>query len=76
MLQETIARTYDAPGFKRPLIVSSAAHGALVQQQLVAAGHGASAILLEPEGRNTAPAIAIAAAWICLLYTSPSPRDS
>ena len=64
MLQETIARTYDAPGFKRPLIVSSAAHGALVQQQLAAAGHGASAILLEPEGRNTAPAIAIAAAWI------------
>jgi mannose-1-phosphate guanylyltransferase/mannose-6-phosphate isomerase len=64
MLQETMSRTIGIPGFELPLIVSSAAQGALVQQQLVAAGHGTSAILLEPEGRNTAPAIAIAAAWI------------
>ncbi|WP_370171303.1 mannose-1-phosphate guanylyltransferase/mannose-6-phosphate isomerase [Sphingobium abikonense] len=64
MLQETIGRTYDLPGFERPLIVSSGAHGPLVQQQLADAGYDTAAILLEPEGRNTAPAIAIAAAWI------------
>lgn len=64
MLQETIGRTYDLPGFERPLIVSSGAHGPLVQQQLADAGYDTAAILLEPEGRNTAPAVAIAAAWI------------
>lgn len=64
MMQETLLRTKDADGFTPPLIVSSAAHIDLVEQQIAGIGQTPCAILLEPEGRNTAPAIAIAAEWI------------
>lgn len=64
MMQETLLRTAGVDGFAPALIVSSASHGALVEEQVAAIGHVPSAILLEPEGRNTAPAIAIAAQWI------------
>lgn len=64
MMQETIHRTIGLAGFAPPVIVSSAAHGALVREQVMATGQAPAAILLEPQGRNTAAAIAIAAAWI------------
>jgi mannose-1-phosphate guanylyltransferase/mannose-6-phosphate isomerase len=64
MMQETALRTAVLPHFEGPLIVSSAGHGSIVEEQLAEIGVEPSAILLEPEGRNTAAAIAIAAQWI------------
>ena len=44
-----------------PLIVCNEAHRFLVAEQLRASGHAAGNILLEPVGRNTAPALTLAA---------------
>jgi mannose-1-phosphate guanylyltransferase / mannose-6-phosphate isomerase len=60
MLQNTAARVsgFDAAP---PIVVCNEEHRFLVAEQLRTAGHAAQAILLEPAGRNTAPAIALAA---------------
>jgi len=57
MLAETAARA-EGPGFLPPMVVCNEAHRFLVAEQL--RGHGAR-IVLEPAGRNSAPAIAAAA---------------
>jgi mannose-1-phosphate guanylyltransferase/mannose-1-phosphate guanylyltransferase/mannose-6-phosphate isomerase len=57
MLAETAARAEGA-GFLPPMVVCNEAHRFLVAEQL--RGHGAR-IVLEPAGRNSAPAIAAAA---------------
>ncbi len=57
MLEETAARA-DGEGFLPPMVVCNEAHRFLVAEQL--RGRGAR-IVLEPEGRNSAPAIAAAA---------------
>lgn len=44
-----------------PLVVANAAHSALVEAELAAAGHDPQRLILEPFGRNTAPAAAAAA---------------
>ena len=62
MLQLTARRTGDAQGhFGRPLIVANAAHADMIEAQLDKIGIHDGLILLEPMGRNTAPAIALAA---------------
>ncbi|WP_194745470.1 mannose-1-phosphate guanylyltransferase/mannose-6-phosphate isomerase [Thermaurantiacus tibetensis] len=66
MLQATARRTaVDVPGvrFLPPLVVAGEGHRHLVAEQLAEAGVQPGAILLEPQGRNTAPAIALAALW-------------
>lgn len=62
MLQATAARLKDLPvsGAHAPIVVCNEAQRFLVDQQLREAGCQA-VILLEPEGRNTAPAVAVAA---------------
>jgi mannose-1-phosphate guanylyltransferase/mannose-1-phosphate guanylyltransferase/mannose-6-phosphate isomerase len=60
MLQETAARG-TGPGFAPPVVVCNEAHRFLVAEQLRAARIGGARILLEPVGRNSAPAIAAAA---------------
>jgi hypothetical protein len=60
MLQETALRV-SGDGFAAPFVVCNEEHRFLVAEQLRVIGHSAQAILLEPAGRNTAPAIAIAA---------------
>jgi mannose-1-phosphate guanylyltransferase/mannose-1-phosphate guanylyltransferase/mannose-6-phosphate isomerase len=60
MLQETVGRAL-GPGFLPPMVVCNEAHRFLVAEQLRAGGIGGAQILLEPEGRNSAPAIAAAA---------------
>ncbi len=57
MLVETAARA-EGPGFAAPMVVCNEAHRFLVAEQL--RGRGAR-IVLEPEGRNSGPAIAAAA---------------
>ncbi|MGC6399734.1 mannose-1-phosphate guanylyltransferase/mannose-6-phosphate isomerase [Sphingomonas sp. FW199] len=61
MLQMTALRTADAEAFAAPLVIANAQHADLIQQQLEDVGIRPAAIVLEPMGRNTAPAIALAA---------------
>ena len=61
MLQETLARVRDIAEVGAPIVVCNEHHRFLVAEQLLEAGVTASAIVLEPVGRNTAPAVAIAA---------------
>lgn len=61
MLQATIARAAAVPGACAPLLVCNQEHRFLVREQCLATGQTPSAIYLEPAGRNTAPAIALAA---------------
>ncbi len=44
-----------------PLVVANAAHAELVAGELAAAGHDPERMILEPFGRNTAPAATVAA---------------
>ena len=63
LLQATAARLDDVAGAEvlAPMVVCNEAHRFLVAEQLRAAGHPATRILLEPVGRNTAPALTLAA---------------
>ncbi len=61
MLQETALRLAGIEGAKAPIVVCNESHRFMVAEQLRAIGACASAILLEPMGRNTAPAVALAA---------------
>ncbi|MFV0455821.1 MAG: mannose-1-phosphate guanylyltransferase/mannose-6-phosphate isomerase [Pseudomonas sp.] len=60
MLQQTIERlSFD--GMDKPIVVCNEEHRFIVSEQLAGIGHETQTILLEPFGRNTAPAVAIAA---------------
>jgi mannose-1-phosphate guanylyltransferase/mannose-6-phosphate isomerase len=61
MLQDTAARLATIAGAIAPIVVCNEAHRFTVAEQLRAMEAHASAILLEPAGRNTAPAVALAA---------------
>ena len=60
MLQLTARRTA-GERFARPIVVANALHVDQVEEQLAAVEARAQALILEPMGRNTAPAIALAA---------------
>jgi mannose-1-phosphate guanylyltransferase/mannose-6-phosphate isomerase len=61
MLQETAMRLAGIEGAVAPIIVCNDAHRFTVAEQLRSIGIPAGGILLEPVGRNTAPALALAA---------------
>ena len=61
MLQATARRVADAGRYNAPLVVASDAHTKEIERQLEAVGVEPCTIVLEPAGRNTAPAIALAA---------------
>lgn len=61
MLQATVQRLAGLEGLGMPLVVCNENHRFLVAEQLRAIGMTPGAILLEPVGRNTAPAVAVAA---------------
>ncbi|MBS0211964.1 MAG: mannose-1-phosphate guanylyltransferase/mannose-6-phosphate isomerase [Proteobacteria bacterium] len=61
LLQATWLRVRDLPGVGAPLVVANEEHRFIVAEQLQALGAKAQALILEPVGRNTAPAIAVAA---------------
>jgi mannose-1-phosphate guanylyltransferase len=61
MLQLTARRTGGDDRFAAPIIVGNAAHAEIIEEQLESVGQAAQALILEPMGRNTAPAIALAA---------------
>lgn len=62
MFQETLARMLNA-SFEvgDPIIVCNEEHRFIVAEQLRHANHAHQSIILEPVGRNTAPAVALAA---------------
>jgi len=61
MLQDTALRVANWPGLMAPLVVCGNEHRFMVAEQLREAGITPLGILLEPVGRNTAPAVAAAA---------------
>jgi len=60
LIQDTALRAV-GPEFAPPIIVCNEAHRFLIAEQMRDAGIEGARIVLEPEGRNTAPAIAAAA---------------
>lgn len=60
MLQETLARTTDLAA-AAPIVVCNEEHRFMVAEQLRQLDIKASNLILEPMGRNTAPAVALAA---------------
>jgi mannose-1-phosphate guanylyltransferase/mannose-6-phosphate isomerase len=60
-LFQASAKRFAAPGFAAPLIVSGSDFRFIVKDQLAAIGIDPEAIVIEPEGRNTAPAVLAAA---------------
>lgn len=72
------AQRLSGPGFGPPLVVTGAAFRFMVADQLGAAGVDPGPILIEPEGRNTAPAVLAAALYLArtdadaLMLVAPS----
>jgi mannose-1-phosphate guanylyltransferase / mannose-6-phosphate isomerase len=70
LLQDTALRASALQG-EAPIVICNEAHRFQVAEQLRAIGHAPGAIVLEPAGRNTAPAVAVAA-----LLAMKQARDS
>jgi len=64
MLQSTVARL-DGMEVQKPLLICNEEHRFLAAEQMRQSGYEDSRIILEPCGRNTAPAIALAALQLC-----------
>jgi mannose-1-phosphate guanylyltransferase / mannose-6-phosphate isomerase len=71
LLQQTVRRVADPTHFAPPLIVANEEHRFIIAEQLREAALEARALLLEPVGRNTAPAACAAA--LALIETEPEP---
>lgn len=61
LFQTTLARVADAARFAAPIVICNEEHRFLVAEQLRELDIAPAAILLEPVGRNTAPAAGLAA---------------
>lgn len=61
LLQQTVQRLDGLPGATDPIVVCNEEHRFLAAEQLREIGAAPADIVLEPEGRNTAPALTLAA---------------
>jgi mannose-1-phosphate guanylyltransferase/mannose-1-phosphate guanylyltransferase/mannose-6-phosphate isomerase len=61
LLQQTVRRLAEPMMFGPPIIIGGLGQRFLIAEQLRAAGLAAGRIVLEPRGRNTAPALAVGA---------------
>jgi mannose-1-phosphate guanylyltransferase/mannose-6-phosphate isomerase len=61
LFQQTIERLHDFQELTPPVVICNNKHYELVAKQLQSIGVNNAQVILEPMGRNTAPAIAIAA---------------
>jgi mannose-1-phosphate guanylyltransferase / mannose-6-phosphate isomerase len=61
LLQQTALRVADRSLFAAPMVIANAEHRFAIGEQLRAVGISDPTVVLEPFGRNTAPAVAIAA---------------
>lgn len=64
LLQDTAARLDGLSGIHNPLFVCNEEHRFLVAEQVRTLGKEPEAVMLEPQGRNTAPALTIAALYL------------
>jgi mannose-1-phosphate guanylyltransferase / mannose-6-phosphate isomerase len=71
LLQQTLQRLVGLPGLAPPLLVCNEDHRFIVAEQMRQMGVEPAAILLEPVGRNTAPAVAIAALQAAAIGEDP-----
>src|SRR5438445_2255482 len=71
LLQQTVRRVADRPGFATPVLVANEEHRFIIAEQLREIAAVPRALLLEPVGRNTAPAACVAA--LALTETDPDP---
>ena len=77
-LFQASARRLSGEGFSAPLVVTNSEFRFIVTEQLGQAGIDPGAVLIEPEGRNTAPAVLAAALWLAksdpdaLMLVAPS----
>jgi mannose-1-phosphate guanylyltransferase/mannose-6-phosphate isomerase len=69
LFQETVARAADADRFAPPIVVGNEEHRFLLAEQLRTIGVEPHALVVEPVGRNTAPAAAVAA--LLVVATDP-----
>jgi mannose-1-phosphate guanylyltransferase/mannose-6-phosphate isomerase len=63
-LFQASAERLSGPGFAPPVVVTGADFRFIVTEQLAAIGIDPAAVLIEAEGRNTAPAVLAAALWV------------
>lgn len=61
LLRSTLDRAARVAGARPAIVVCSEVQAAAVRHEMEAGGHGAGLVIVEPEGRNTAPAVAVAA---------------
>jgi len=61
LIQQTALRVAEVAHFAAPIVVGNAARAALIEAQLAEIGVAPETLILEPVGRNTALAIALAA---------------
>lgn len=77
-LFQASARRLSGPVFAAPIVITQSDFRFIVAEQLTAVGIDPGTILLEPEGRNTAPAVLAAALWLAdrapeaLMLVAPS----
>jgi len=71
LFQNTLTRLAGLPELADPIVVCNGDHRFLVAEQLRQMGKEHCSILLEPVGRNTAPAVALAA--LCALQDDADP---
>jgi mannose-1-phosphate guanylyltransferase/mannose-6-phosphate isomerase len=71
LLQQTARRVADRQGFAAPLLVANEEHRFIIAEQLREIAAVPRGLLLEPVGRNTAPAVCVAA--LALTEEEPDP---
>ncbi|SMO80816.1 mannose-1-phosphate guanylyltransferase/mannose-1-phosphate guanylyltransferase / mannose-6-phosphate isomerase [Thalassovita litoralis] len=77
-LFQASAQRLSGPEFAAPMVLTNADFRFIVTEQMTEVGIDPGAILIEPEGRNTAPAILAAALWLektnpdALMLVAPS----
>jgi mannose-1-phosphate guanylyltransferase/mannose-6-phosphate isomerase len=61
LIQQTVDRLGAVPGVVAPVVVTNETHATAIGRALASSHLGDATIVLEPMGRNTAPAVAVAA---------------
>src|SRR3954452_25465661 len=73
LLQETALRVADDRSFATPVIVANEEHRFIIAEQLREIGVTPDALVLEPFGRNTAPAACVAALRLVAMQVPGDP---
>ncbi|MBH98690.1 MAG: mannose-1-phosphate guanylyltransferase/mannose-6-phosphate isomerase [Rhodospirillaceae bacterium] len=74
LLQETVSRLSNLDvACNSPIIVCNETHKASIEKQLMQIKSEAETLICEPEGRNTAPAVAAAALLVAERYSDENP---